>query len=73
MGQGALHGALDDGAVGERIAEGHAQFDHIRARVDGRKGNGARGLEDGVAGRQIDHQTRFVIETNRHRKSRQAP
>ena len=64
--QGALHGTLDDGAVGERIAERYAQFDHVCARVNGRNSNLARGLERRVACGQIDHQTRLVIETNRH-------
>ncbi len=53
-GQGALTGALDDRAVGERIAEGHAQFDHIRAGIDGRNRDFARGVETRIARRQID-------------------
>ena len=37
--EGALAGALDDGAVGDGIAEGNAQFDDVGARLDGRKCN----------------------------------
>ena len=66
MRQSSLHGALDDRAVRQRIAEWHAEFDHIRARVNRRKRNVARGVNGWVAGRQINHQARLVIETNRH-------
>ena len=71
-GESAFAGALNDGAVGERIAEGHAEFDHVRARIDGLKHDGARGIERGIAGGDIHHQARFVIEGNRLR-SGQAP
>ncbi len=40
-------GTLDHRPIGQRIAEGHPQFDHVRARIDGRKRNGARGIEAG--------------------------
>ena len=41
----ALAGALDDGAIGKRIAERHAELDHVGARIDGRDGDFARGVE----------------------------
>ena len=63
---GALAGALDHGSIGERIAERHAQLDHIRARIDRGKRNGARGLHAGIAGGEINDQARLVIETECH-------
>ena len=66
MGQSTLHGALDDGAVGQRIAEGHTELDHIGAGIDGGERNGPRGLEAWVASRQVNNQPGFSIESNRH-------
>ena len=62
-----LHRPLNHRPVGQRIAEGHTQLDHIRARVDGRNGNPTRGVEGRVSRCQINHQPRFVIESYRHR------
>ena len=58
------------GPSAKRIAEWNTEFDHIRAGVDGRERNGARGVERGIAGRQIDDQAGFVIEAYRHRSLR---
>ena len=58
--------ALDDGSIGERIAEGNAQLDHVGARIDRRKCNFACCVEAGIAGRQINNQARLVIESDRH-------
>ena len=69
-GQRTLHGALNHRAIGQRVAEGYTQLDHIRARVDGRNRNGARGFKAWVARRQINHQSGFVIESYRHRNLR---
>ena len=66
---GAFHGALNHRTVAQGIAEGHAQFDHIRTRVNGGERDGARRLARGVAGGEVHHQARFVIESNRHQSS----
>ena len=44
---GALAGALDDGAVGERIAEGDAELEDVRARINGGDGDVVGGREVG--------------------------
>ena len=44
-----LAGALDDWAIGERIAERNAEFNHARAGVDGCEDDLARGGEVRVA------------------------
>ena len=44
--QRALTGQLDRRAVGHRIGEGHAQFDHVHA-------GGGQALHDGQRGRVI--------------------
>ncbi len=48
-GNRAFAGALDDGAVGEGVAEGDAELDHVGAGVDGGEGDGAGVGEGGVA------------------------
>jgi len=47
--EGPLAGALDDRAIGERIAEGDAELNHARTRVDGRQNDLTRSGEVGVA------------------------
>ena len=44
-GHGPLPGSLNHRPIRQRIAERHAQLDHIRAGVDGRNRNRPRGLE----------------------------
>jgi len=44
-----LAGALDDRAIGKRIAEWDSEFDHACTRVDSREDDFARGGEVGVA------------------------
>ena len=68
-GDGAFAGALDDGAVGEWIAEGHAEFDHVGAGVDGGQRDLAGGREVGVAGGEVDDEAGLVGEADRHRCS----
>src|SRR5580698_1865377 len=50
---GALAGALDDGAVSERIAEGDAELEDVRARVNGGDGDVVGSGEVGVAYRDV--------------------
>ncbi len=59
-GQRALSGALDDGAVGERIGERHAQLDDVGATTLGLHHQPARGLQRGVAGGEIGDQRSLV-------------
>jgi len=44
-----LAGALDDRAIGERIAERNAQLNHTRVRIDGCQNDLTRGGEIRVA------------------------
>jgi hypothetical protein len=47
--QRALAGQLDRRAVGHRVGEGHAQFDHVHARRRQAPHDGERGFQVGVA------------------------
>jgi len=47
--QGALGGALDGGAVGERIAEGDAEFDDVGASFRESADKFVHGFEGGIA------------------------
>jgi hypothetical protein len=45
MGEGPLASALNDRAVGQRIAERHAELDYIRAGVNRSDGDFARRIK----------------------------
>ena len=64
---GALAGALDDGAVGEWIAEGDAEFEDVRARVNCGDRDVVSGREVGVADGDVGDEAGFAGETDRHR------
>src|SRR5271166_1625928 len=68
--QRSLAGALDDRPVGQRIAEGHAQLDHIRTGVNGGQSNLSCRCQVGIASSEVGHQPgsrfRFGGKTNRH-------
>ncbi len=66
FGDGALAGALDDGAVGEWVAERDAKLDDVGAGVDGGDGHVAGGREVGVARGEVDDKAGFVREVQRH-------
>ena len=59
---GAVHGALNDGAIGERIAEGNAELDDVSTGVDGGNGDVAGGGDGGVAGGEIDDEAGFGLK-----------
>src|SRR6202521_1171297 len=64
-----LAGALDDRAVGERIAEGDTQFNYTRTRIDGCEDDIARGGEVGVATGHVGDKGGFVVEVEGHEGS----
>ena len=64
--QRSFAGALDHRSVRHRIAERNAQFDHIRAGVNGRESDVPRGREIGVAASEIGDERRMVLEAQRH-------
>ncbi len=66
IGDGAMAGALDDGAIGERIAEGNTEFEDVGAGIDGGERDGARGGEVGVADGEVDDEAGAVGEADRH-------
>ena len=66
-GDGAFGRALDHGAVGERVGEGHAELEHVRAVVDGGEGDVAGGGEVGVARGDKGDEAGFVREPYGHR------
>ena len=68
MGECSLAGALNDRPIPKRIAERNAQLNHVRAGIDGLKRDGARGVESGVTGGEINDQSRLLIENDSHRK-----
>ena len=66
MREGALAGALDDGTVGERIAEGNAQLEDVRARVDGGHRDVVRRREVGIADGEVGDEAGLAGEMDRH-------
>ena len=60
MPQRALAGALDHRAIGDRIAERHAQFDDIGAGVNRRERDLARGVEVGIAAGDVGDEAGFA-------------
>ena len=64
--EGALAGALDDGSIGERIAEGNAEFDDACACFDGGENDFACCGEIGIAAGYVGDERGFVIEVKGH-------
>jgi hypothetical protein len=62
-----LAGALDDRPIGERIAEGDAQFNHARTGIDSRKDDLTRGGEIGVAAGYVSDERWPFFEMKGHR------
>src|SRR5216683_799915 len=58
--QGAFGSALDGRAVGERIAERHAEFDHVCASFGKCENEFQRGVERGVAGGDVSDDAEFT-------------
>lgn len=58
--ESAFRGALDGGAVGERIAEGNAKFDDIGARIRESENKFVRGGESGIAGGDVGDDAEFA-------------
>ena len=59
--QRPLRSALDHRAVRQRIGKRHAQFDHVHARTVERQQQLPRGVQVGIARRQINHQALGVF------------
>ena len=62
-----LAGALDDRPIGERIAEGDAEFNHARTRIDGRPNYLTCRGEVGVSTGHVCDQRWLVFEVERHK------
>lgn len=62
----SLAGALDDRAIGERIAERDSEFDHARACVDGCEDDFARGGKVGIAAGYVGDELGLGLEMKRH-------
>ena len=58
--QGAFGGTLNRGAIGERIAEGHAKFDDVGAGFGERQDKFERGIERGIARGDIGDDAEFA-------------
>ena len=63
--QRTLAGALDYRAVGDRIAERHAQLDHIRTGANGRKCDVARSVEIRIAAGDVGDEAGTICESYR--------
>src|SRR5882762_10270597 len=61
-----LAGALDDRAIGERIAEGDTQFNHTRTRVDGGGDDFASRREVGVAAGYVGDERWLIFKMKGH-------
>ena len=66
MFKGPLAGALNNGTIGERIAEGNSEFDDARARLDRGEDDFSRGGEIGIAAGDVSDEGGFVFEVERH-------
>jgi hypothetical protein len=64
--KGALAGALDNGSIGDRIAEWDAKLDSARARFDGGEDHVARGGEIGIAAGDVGDEGGFRFEVEGH-------
>src|ERR1017187_2804544 len=64
-----LAGALDNRPIGERIAEGNAELNHTRTRVDGRQDDLARGGKVGVAAGHVGDEGRLIFQMKGHEGS----
>ena len=64
----ALAGALDNGTIGERIAEGHSEFDDACARFDRGEDHFARGVQIGIAAGDVGDEGGFVLEMEGHER-----
>jgi len=60
--QGAFAGALDYRAIGNRITEGHAEFNDIGTGANGGKNDLARSVKVRVAARDVRDETGFMLE-----------
>ena len=58
--QSALRGALNSGTVSEGIAEGHAEFDDVGAGFGKREDELQRGIERGIARRDVGDDAEFA-------------
>src|SRR5580698_10525063 len=62
----ALAGTLDDRTVCNRIAEGHAQFDHAGARINGGQSDLAAGRKIGIAAGDVGDKSGTSLERDGH-------
>src|SRR5208282_3705623 len=65
--EGALAGALNDGSISERIAEGNAELDDACSCFDGSENHIARGGEVGIAAGDVSDESRLRFEVKGHR------
>ena len=65
--QRSLAGPLNHRPVSHRIAERNAQFNYLRAGVNGCQGDVQRGRKIGVAASEIGDESGTVLESQRHR------
>ena len=66
MAKCSLAGALDHRSVRHRIAEGNAEFDHIRASFNGGKRDVPRSRKIGIAAREIGDQGWLMFKRKWH-------
>ena len=65
--KGALAGALNDWSIGERVAEGNAEFDDACSCFNGRENHIAGGCEVGIAAGYVSDERRLRFEVEGHR------
>ena len=67
LAQRSLAGPLNHRPVSHRIAERNAQFNDLRAGVNGCQSDVQRGRKIGVAASKIGDESGTVLESQRHR------
>ncbi len=65
--EGALAGALNHWSIGERVAEGNAEFDDACSCFNGRENHIAGGCEVGIAAGYVSDERRLRFEVEGHR------
>src|SRR5208337_3243654 len=63
--QSSFAGPLDHWPVGDWIAEGHTQLNHLSSGLNGRERDLARSIEVRIAAGEVGHQAGPPIENNR--------
>ncbi len=63
---GTFAGPLDHGAIGQRIAEGHTELEHVAAIVERGESDVVGGFKGWVARSEIDDQAGLTRKANGH-------